>query len=121
MRKRVSNHQPNQQLIAIERDLLRALCQSGPLAELSSQVHSELLDYSWQGSDHQTIFEALLRIEGTRGRSSREQLAAQATRIGFPDINWNEYFGQVVEAEGGFKRSVMKLVRKLKVAAARAR
>lgn len=116
---RLSNPAPNQQLISIERDLLRALCQSEAPAELSAQAHSDLQNHSWRGSDHQTIFEALLRIGSLRGRSLREQLAAQATRMGFPDINWNDYFGQAVAAEGELERSVMELVRELKAAAAR--
>ncbi|HKN60081.1 MAG TPA: hypothetical protein VJW93_02815 [Candidatus Acidoferrales bacterium] len=98
---------------------MRALCQSGAPAGLSAQARSDLQNYSWLGSDHQTIFEALLRIGSARGRSLREQLAAQATRMGFPDINWNEYFEQASAADAESKRSVMELVRELKAAAAR--
>src|SRR5579872_367039 len=94
MRGPGSTRRPNQQLIAIEHDLLCVLCQSGGLAELSLQTRSELQSYSWQGSDHQTIFDALLHIVRVDRGLLREQLAAQATRMGFPDVNWNEYFGQ---------------------------
>lgn len=41
--------------------------------------------------------------------------------MGFPDIDWNEYFGKAVAAEGDAKRSVLELVRELKAAAARER
>jgi hypothetical protein len=115
----LSNRPPDQQLISIERDLLRALCQGTTPEELSAQARSDLQNYSWQGSDHRTIFEALLGIGSVRGISLREQLAAQATRMGFPDINWNEYFGLAVSAEGELKRSVMELVRELKAATSR--
>lgn len=122
MREPISNRLPNpppdQQLILIERDLLRALCQSSTPAELSARVCSDLQNHQWQGSDHQTVFEALLRIGSARGDLLREQLAADATRMGFPDINWNEYFGQASAAESELKRSVMELVRELKAAAA---
>jgi hypothetical protein len=118
---RLSSRPPDQELISIERNLLRALCQSRAPAEFLSQARSDLQHYSWQGSDHQTIFEALLSIGSARGRSLREQLAAQATRMGFPDIDWNEYFGQAVAAEGELKRSVMDLVGEVKSVAARKR
>jgi hypothetical protein len=125
MRKPISNRPSNpprdQQLISLERDLLRALCQSGVPAELSSPARSVLQNYSWLGSDHQTVFEAVLRIGSARGDSLREQLAAHATRMGFPDIDWNEYFGKAVAVEGDSKRSVLELVRELKAAAARER
>ena len=116
---RLSSRPADQQLISIERDLLRALCQSSTPAELSAKARSGLENYSWQGSDHQTIFEALLSIGTARGRSLREQLAAQATRMGFPDINWDEYFEQASAAAGESKRSVMELARELKAVAAR--
>ena len=116
---RLSNRPPDQQLISLERDLLSALCQSVAPAELSSQVRSDLQKYLWQGPDHRTIFEALLHVGSVRGDALREQLAAQATRMGFPDIDWNEYFGRAVVAGGESKRSVMELARELKAAAAR--
>jgi hypothetical protein len=113
--------QPNQQLIAIERDLLRVLCQRGSLAALSLQTRSELQSYSWQGSDHQTIFDALLHTVRVDRGSLREQLAAQATRMGFPDIDWNEYLVQAGAGAGDLQRSVMELMRELKAVAARER
>jgi|HubBroStandDraft_1064217.scaffolds.fasta_scaffold04626_10 hypothetical protein len=119
MRKTISNRPPDQQLISLERDLLSALCQSEAPAELSSQVLPDLQNYPWQGLDHQTVFEALLHIGSARSPSLREQLAAHATRMGFPDINWNEYFEESVAANGESKRSVMELARELKAAAAR--
>jgi hypothetical protein len=125
MRKPISNRLPSrpldQQLVLIERDLLRALCQSSTPTQLLAQAHADLQDYSWQGSDHQTIFEALLRIGNVRGDSLREQLATQATRMGFPDINWHEYFEQASAAGGELKPSVMDMVRELKAVAARGR
>jgi hypothetical protein len=121
MRGPGSTRQPNQQLIAIERDLLCVLCQSGGLAELSLQTRSELRSYSWQGSDHQTIFDALLHIVRVARGSLREQLAAQATRMGFPDVNWNEYFGQAGAAADELQQSVMDLMRELKAEAERER
>ena len=122
MREPASNRRPDQQLLFIERALLRALCRSGALVELSPQARSELQGYSWQGSDHQIIFEALLRISSVGGRSLREQLAAQATRMGFPDINWSDYFLEPAGPTAGeLKQSVMELVSELKAATARER
>jgi hypothetical protein len=122
MREPSSNRRTNQQLFFIERALLRALCQSGALAELSSQARSELQGHSWQGWDHQIIFEALLHIGSVGDRSPREQLAAQATRMGFPDINWSDYLLEPAGPSAGeLKRSVMALVSELKAAAARER
>jgi hypothetical protein len=43
------------------------------------------------------VFEALGRLRDASALTPselREQLPAQATRMGFPDVSWDNYFGQ---------------------------
>lgn len=104
----------------IERNLLRTFCQSGGVAHLPPEILRDLRNYRWQGMDHQTIFDVLLS-SGTRVVARRERLAAQATRMGFPDINWSDYFQPWARGKGELKRSATELVRRLKATMAQKR
>ena len=55
--------------------------------------------YRWVGPDHQTIFEALVRLASVPASALRERLPAEATRMGFPDIQWEAYFEGAAGAE----------------------
>jgi hypothetical protein len=78
-------------LDSAERMLLGTICASESL-EVARHVAREIGDYRWHDRDHQIAFEALARIRRLDGRPLREQLAAETTRMGFPDIDWDEYF-----------------------------
>jgi hypothetical protein len=84
----------------LESRILRALC-SGPAAFGSSgadhapegaAILAELRAHRWQDPEHRVVFEALTLLPGRQGNELREQLPAQATRMGFPDVNWDAYF-----------------------------
>lgn len=79
-------------VIQAERDLLRRLCQSGGIRALERDQQGILGRYRWMGSDHRTIFEALVRLSSLPASALRERLPAEATRMGFPDIQWETYF-----------------------------
>lgn len=78
---------------SLERELLRRLCNNADYEILSTQVFEKLGQYSWQEHDHAVVFEALTGVNA-RGRDviTQESLAAETTRMGFPDIDWGEYF-----------------------------
>ena len=79
-------------MIQTERALLRRLCRSGGISAVSSDEQRTLRRYRWVGRDHQTIFEALVRLASAPASALRERLPAEATRMGFPDIQWEAYF-----------------------------
>jgi hypothetical protein len=76
-----------------EREILQAIL--APNASINSlpQIKEALHNYPWVNTDHRTIFEALSRLPANIPSSEvRTQLAAQTTRMGFPDVNWDLYF-----------------------------
>lgn len=87
-------------IIELERKILRALCReridSSARADLDGQSRasavSRLLSYKWQDPEHRIVFQALARLPGRDAAELRRQLPAQATRMGFPDVQWETYF-----------------------------
>jgi hypothetical protein len=55
-------------------------------------ILAQLRTHRWQDPEHRVVFEALTMLPGREAAELREQLPAQATRMGFPDVNWEEYF-----------------------------
>src|ERR1700723_4572227 len=87
-------------VLDLESRILRALC-GGPAAFGSSgadhasgraTILAELRTHRWQDPEHRVVFEALTLLPGRQASALREQLPAQATRMGFPDVNWDAYF-----------------------------
>jgi hypothetical protein len=76
----------------VELNLLRCLCLAGGIATVPSNWQRSLGDYLWADQDHRIVFEALVRSAKVPASSLRERLAAEATRMGFPDIHWDAYF-----------------------------
>lgn len=73
---------------------LALLCQF-PLAEPRRDELAYLLSrYSWQSQDHRAVYEALAGCRATP-EAIRANLAAQLTRLGFPDTEIEEYFAPV--------------------------
>ena len=91
---------PDLRLSLVERDLLRLLCRDGNAGLVFRLAGRELIRYSWQQLDHQIVFEALIRVSSRRhGTFTREQLAAEITRMGFPDIDVREFFSPVLREQ----------------------
>jgi hypothetical protein len=78
--------------IATERKILRALCGSGIASEDWHLFADRLTAYSWESPEHKVVYDALCAIESSAADIRREELPAQATRMGFPDVDWAEYF-----------------------------
>jgi hypothetical protein len=62
------------------------------LAAKRATILAQLRTHRWQDPEHRVVFEALTLLPGHHATELREQLPAQATRMGFPDVNWEEYF-----------------------------
>ncbi len=57
-----------------------------------ANILAQLRAHRWQDPEHRVVFEALTLLPGRQSSNLREQLPAQATRMGFPDVNWDHYF-----------------------------
>jgi hypothetical protein len=87
-------------VIEFERELLRQLC--GPETDISSssgesqcraRIIASLRNHKWRDPEHRIVFEALEKLPGGNSYCLQQRLPAQATRMGFPDVNWQIYFG----------------------------
>jgi hypothetical protein len=97
---------------ALERQILQQLCGGAISSSDALKITSRLAGYAWHDSDNRVVFETLCRLRDASALTPsdlREQLPAQATRMGFPDVNWENYFGQ----NGGEQRDVRDLVDEL--------
>jgi hypothetical protein len=102
-------------LLALESRILRALCSdpppsisaptddaaavaapratnAAPLTAARTAILAKLHAHPWQDPEHRVVFEALTLLPRRHATELREQLPAQATRMGFPDVNWQKYF-----------------------------
>lgn len=76
----------------LEKLILSVLClgtRQGPVKETLTPL---LRDYQWQAPVHQVIFNALAAIPSNDPGVLRQLLPARLTRMGFPDIEWEEFF-----------------------------
>lgn len=78
--------------IAIERKVLRALC--GIRIDFAdwNRLADRLISYPWRSPEHKVVYDALRAIKRNAADTRRDELPAQATRMGFPDVDWTEYF-----------------------------
>jgi hypothetical protein len=100
-------------VIDLESRVLRALC-SNPSSRIdisSAQaiMLAQLRPHRWQNPEHRVVFEALTALPGCSATELREQLPAQATRMGFPDVNWENYFASVA-ADSAIESLVAELL-----------
>lgn len=93
--------EPRAALISKERALLRQLCRTGVTGG-ARDIVEVLSQYCWEGPDHRIVFEALVRLSGVPPSSLGERLPAETTRMGFPEIHWEEFLAPV---PGGLDRS----------------
>jgi hypothetical protein len=102
----------SEELCEIERALLRELCQPSTTPVLRERILHELASYRWRLEDHRVVFDTLQKSRPSGTSSLHEQLRAHATRMGFPDIDWDAFF-----APGEESQEIEKLVSRLKAAA----
>ena len=77
-----------------EKTCLALLCQISGAAQQRRELELLLADYRWQSPDHRTIFDALAGWRATP-EAIRAGLPARLTRLGFPDIEIEEYFAPI--------------------------
>jgi hypothetical protein len=80
--------------LALESDILRAFCKSTYLPAQRGALLEELASHTWRSGEHRVVYEALKRSATGDPDSLRAELPAATTRMGFPDIDWGEYFNR---------------------------
>lgn len=106
----MSRQSPKERILGLERDTLCALCVRGSENARREAVMRDLSKHVWQDAEHRVVFEAIERLSSSDPQLLREQLPAQTTRMGFPDVNWENYFRAEGEAEGDFDTLVRELL-----------
>jgi hypothetical protein len=80
--------------VALERRVLQCFCTGNIPEPLAAGLQAKLATYMWHDEENQVVFECLKYLTSTLSLTPsqlREQLPAQATRMGFPDVNWEDY------------------------------
>jgi hypothetical protein len=89
--------------------LLQTLCTSADRPGLQTAL-LQLKNYAWSVPDYQVVFDAL-RIASSRGAvASRATLSALTTRAGFPDVDWDLYFGAPSDGISSIERALQTLL-----------
>src|SRR5580704_10861691 len=99
-----------QRVFELERETLCALCIRGSVHARETTVMRELSNHIWQDAEHRVVFEAIQRLSSSDPKLLREQLPAQTTRMGFPDVSWENYFSPAPQNEKDFEALVQELL-----------
>jgi hypothetical protein len=87
---------PKPSLAETELSILRAsvrLAEAGRPDDVFDYAFSELANHRWSNEEHRIVFESLrAAIRRHQSTSLRQEMAAEATRMGHPDVDWNLYF-----------------------------
>ncbi len=75
----------------------------------------DLSNHVWQDAEHRVVFEAIQRLSSSDPQLLREQLPAQTTRMGFPDVSWENYFVPAGKTDGDFDALVRDLLAASKI------
>jgi len=110
----MAQNNPSSTIAALERLVLRALCAGAGNAVDWERLASELSVYHWQDPDHKVVYQALRAIKSRDSKTRRDELPAQVTRMGFPDVDWSLYF----ESDGLSAPEIEELITRLETHAA---
>ncbi len=100
-------------ILELERSILRAVCcGSGFEPDVRDDAISSLRGYAWRDAEHRVVYAALVRVQQSSGASAAEQLPAQATRMGFPDVDWKLYLHPRLTE--GAEPDIQAMIRELK-------
>ena len=83
---------PPEKILELEHTILRVLSGGRVTPAVRDDVARELANHEWRAPEHRVVYEALGRIGYHDPETIREQLPAQATRMGFPEVDWKAYF-----------------------------
>jgi hypothetical protein len=101
---------PSDRILNLERKILRALCGRELAPRNWDQLTASLSAHCWQEPDHRVVYDAMRGIRSRDATTRRDQLPAEATRMGFPDLDWNLCFAPEEMTEG----EIEELIRQLK-------
>jgi len=104
------NQSQAQRVFELERETICALCIRASLNAQHLTTMRELSNHIWQDAEHRVVFEAIQRLSSSDPKLLREQLPAQATRMGFPDVSWENYFSPTPKHEKDFEVLVRELL-----------
>lgn len=79
-------------ILDLEKLALRVLCHGTPEGSVKQQLIPILREYHWQSQLHQVIFNAISECPSEKPEVFRQLLPAKLTRMGFPDVEWDEFF-----------------------------
>ena len=76
----------------VEKLALHLMCAGTPQGPVKSALTPLLRGYPWKSHIHHAIFNALAAIPSDDPAVLRQLLPAKLTRMGFPDVEWEELF-----------------------------
>jgi hypothetical protein len=101
-------------IVRAERLVLRALSTRRIKQSQWIRIERKLADHCWREPDHAVVYESIIRARGRDPGHWREQLAAEATRMGFPDVDWEPFLGP--RGRGSREASLSRLICELELA-----
>ena len=90
--------------------VLRLLCAGTSQGAVRDSLHPLLSGYPWSSTLHRAIFKAIVSIPSDDPILLRQLLPAKLTRMGFPDVEWEELFVPVSMTSEEAIESVRKLL-----------
>ncbi|HTZ98944.1 MAG TPA: hypothetical protein VMB02_01350 [Candidatus Aquilonibacter sp.] len=102
----------------IERDILRGICRTKLPRGIWAKIAEQVGEYAWQEAEHGAVYAAIRRLSalGNDPKTLREQLPAQLTRMGFPDVDWTLYLVPRGKAPTGANAILRKIRKAIQVA-----
>lgn len=88
----------SQAISQLELALLRALFSVGSPTYLDHALR-ELESHQWLNPEYGVVYQALASAVKKSPQSWRDELPAQATRMGFPDVDWKIYLGEKADLQ----------------------
>jgi hypothetical protein len=89
----VPDHPPQSFRSALEQQILQRFCTEDVPESVTAAIKTKLDSYAWCDPDNRIVFEALCSLGSLTPAVTASQLPALATRMGFPDLNWERYLG----------------------------
>jgi hypothetical protein len=96
-------------VLQLELAVLRTICSNTVAGASRETIMRQLSVHSWKSAEHRIVFEAIARLGGRPAKHLREELPAQATRMGFPDVDWAAYFTSGDEEQVDLEALVQEL------------
>lgn len=72
--------------------MLRTVCMGTAQGSVKEAAKSLLADYQWRSLLHKALWKALSKSPTEDSQKLKEWLPAELTRLGFPDVAWENFF-----------------------------